>query len=267
MTDYCIITTTFPDNDSAKSAARLLVERRLAACVQLLPINSVYSWQGKVCDENEILLLIKTKAERFDEVVAAIKEVHTYDVPQIIQVPIVGGTAEYLEWIKDSVDVNKVKSNPDLDLMYRTANEFLTISYNGQTYIPNFVNKAFACELYIKFICYSKHKNYKQGHNLKTLYNNAVKIKAIDKQAFLPILADEISKGGVADETESIFANLKDDIEFAEQELNTILERHGTLFEDWRYAFEVEGQYDGNVNTWFISFARALKRYIETLNL
>ena len=99
MTDHCIITTAFPDNDSAKSAARLLVERRLAACVQLLPINSIYSWQGEVCDENEVLLLIKTKVERFDEVAAAIKEVHTYDVPQIVQVPIVGGLAEYLSWI------------------------------------------------------------------------------------------------------------------------------------------------------------------------
>jgi len=104
MTDYCIITTTFPNNASAKSAARLLVERRLAACVQLLPINSVYSWQGKVCDENEILLLIKTRAERFDEVATVIKEIHTYDVPQIVQIPIVGGFAEYLSWIDECTE-------------------------------------------------------------------------------------------------------------------------------------------------------------------
>ena len=104
MTDYCIITTTFPDNDSAKSAARLLVGRKLVACVQLLPINSVYSWQGEVCDENEILLLIKTRAERFDEVAAAIKEIHTYSVPQIVQVPIVSGLAEYLSWIGERTE-------------------------------------------------------------------------------------------------------------------------------------------------------------------
>lgn len=104
MTDYCIITTTFPDNDLVKSAARLLVERKLAACVQLLPINSVYSWQGEVCDENEVLLLIKTRAERFSEVATAIKEIHTYDVPQIVQVPIVGGITEYLGWIEACVE-------------------------------------------------------------------------------------------------------------------------------------------------------------------
>jgi len=103
MTDYTIITTTFPDKDSAKSAARLLVERRLAACVQLFPIESVYSWQGEICDENEVLLLIKTRAERFAEVAELIKQIHTYEVTEIVQVPIVGGFAEYLRWIDDCV--------------------------------------------------------------------------------------------------------------------------------------------------------------------
>jgi periplasmic divalent cation tolerance protein len=103
MTDYSIITATFPDKDSAKSAARLFVERRLAACVQLLPIESVYSWRGEICDENEVLLLIKTRAERFGEVAELIKQIHTYDVPEIVQVPIVGGLAEYLGWIDNCV--------------------------------------------------------------------------------------------------------------------------------------------------------------------
>jgi periplasmic divalent cation tolerance protein len=105
MTDYTITTTTFPDNESAKSAARLLVERRLAACVQLLPINSVYSWHGEVCDENEILLVIKTRAALFNEVAAAIKEVHTCEIPQIVQMPIIGGTAEYLGWIGENTEI------------------------------------------------------------------------------------------------------------------------------------------------------------------
>jgi len=101
MTNHTIIKTTFPDKASAKAAARLLIERRLAACVQLLPIESVYSWQGEICEEQEILLLIKTKAERFSEVAAAIKQIHTYEVPEIVQVPIVGGNHEYLSWIDD----------------------------------------------------------------------------------------------------------------------------------------------------------------------
>jgi periplasmic divalent cation tolerance protein len=102
MTDYIIITTTFPHQDSAKAAAKLLVEKRLAACVQLLPINSVYSWQGEVCDENEVLLLIKSRAALFGEISAAIKEIHTYEVPQIVQIPITDGLPEYLKWIEES---------------------------------------------------------------------------------------------------------------------------------------------------------------------
>jgi len=101
MTDYTIITATFPDKDSAKSAARLLVERQFAACVQLLPIESVYSWKGQICDEREVLLVIKTRVERFGEVADTIKEIHTYEVPEIVQVPIAGGLAEYLGWIDD----------------------------------------------------------------------------------------------------------------------------------------------------------------------
>jgi periplasmic divalent cation tolerance protein len=107
MDKHCVITATFPDRDSAKTAARFLVERRLAACVQLLPIESVYSWHGVICDESEVLLLIKTRAERFGEVAAAIKEIHTYEVPEIVQVPIVGGLPEYLAWIDECVEVGQ----------------------------------------------------------------------------------------------------------------------------------------------------------------
>ena len=110
MTDYTIITATFPDKDSAKSAAKLLVGSQLAACVQLMPIESVYSWKSEVCDEQEILLLIKTKAERFGEVADEIKKVHTYEVPEIVQVPIVGGLAEYLTWIDDCIGSEGEKS-------------------------------------------------------------------------------------------------------------------------------------------------------------
>ena len=107
MTDYTIITATFPDKDSAKSVARLLVERKLAACVQLMPIESVYSWKGEICDECEVLLLIKTRAERFTEIAAAIKEIHTYEVPEIVQVPIIGRLAEYLSWIDECLGIER----------------------------------------------------------------------------------------------------------------------------------------------------------------
>ena len=88
----------------AKSIAKVLVEQRLAACVQVLPIESVYIWQDKVCDENEVMLFIKSKTELFDKIVAAIRDNHTYEVPEIIKVPITGGLPEYQKWIEDWVE-------------------------------------------------------------------------------------------------------------------------------------------------------------------
>ncbi|MCL2018576.1 MAG: divalent-cation tolerance protein CutA [Oscillospiraceae bacterium] len=99
MTNYTIITTTYPDKIAAKHTAKLLVEQRLAACVQLLPIESIYSWQGEICDENEVMLLIKSRADLFDKIAVLIKENHTYEVPEIVQIPITGGSAAYLGWI------------------------------------------------------------------------------------------------------------------------------------------------------------------------
>ncbi|MCL2634522.1 MAG: divalent-cation tolerance protein CutA [Oscillospiraceae bacterium] len=102
MIDYSMIISTFPDKKSAKSAAMLLVEKRLAACVQLMPIESVYSWQGEICNEEEVMLLIKSKADLFREIASAIKEAHTYEVPEIIQIPITDGFSEYLNWIGEN---------------------------------------------------------------------------------------------------------------------------------------------------------------------
>jgi len=101
--DYSIIITTYPDKNVAKTTAKLLVEKRLAACVQMFPIESVYLWQGEIADENETALFIKSKTVLFDRIAAAIKENHTYDVPEIIQIPIAGGLPEYLEWIDGCV--------------------------------------------------------------------------------------------------------------------------------------------------------------------
>ena len=102
MTDYSVIISTFPDKDSAKSAAKLLVEKRLASCVQLLPIDSIYSWQGEICDENEIMLFIKSRTDSLGEIMTLIKEIHTYEVPEIIQIPITDGLPEYLKWMENT---------------------------------------------------------------------------------------------------------------------------------------------------------------------
>lgn len=102
MSEYSEITATFPEKKTAKRIAKLLVEKRLAACAQTFPIDSVYRWQGEVFEEGEIKLIIKTKTALFDEVAAVIKANHSYEVPEIVQTPITGGTPEYLKWISDS---------------------------------------------------------------------------------------------------------------------------------------------------------------------
>ena len=100
-TEYSMIIATAADRESAKSIARLLVEKQLAACVQMFPIESVYFWQGKICEDNETALFIKSKTALFSKISAAIKENHAYEVPEIIQIPVTDGLPEYLAWIAD----------------------------------------------------------------------------------------------------------------------------------------------------------------------
>ena len=100
-TDYMMVITTCPDKESARAISKLLVEKRLAACVQMLPIDSVYTWRGSICEDSETALLIKSKTALFEEISLTIKENHTYEVPEIIQLPITNGLPEYLRWIDD----------------------------------------------------------------------------------------------------------------------------------------------------------------------
>jgi len=99
--EYSMIITTAADRESARKIAMLLVEKRLAACAQMFPIESIYFWKDKVCEENETILLIKSKTGLFDNIKAAIREIHSYEVPEIVQIPITGGLGEYLKWIDD----------------------------------------------------------------------------------------------------------------------------------------------------------------------
>ena len=104
MSEKKIVLTTAGSLEEAEKIAHALVERRLAACVNIVgPIHSVYRWQGKVESGDEHLLLIKTIAAQFDAVAKAIRELHSYDLPECIQLPIEGGSAEYLEWIEQSL--------------------------------------------------------------------------------------------------------------------------------------------------------------------
>lgn len=104
MTDKKIVLSTAGSREEAEKIAHALVERRLAACANIVgPIHSVYRWQGKVETAAEHLLIIKTTAQMFAAVSKAIRELHSYELPECIQLPIESGSAEYLRWIADSV--------------------------------------------------------------------------------------------------------------------------------------------------------------------
>ena len=104
MTDKRIVLTTASSEDEARKIARHLVEHQLAACVNIVPqIESIYRWQNKVESAQEWLLLIKTTAEGFAAVRDAIRELHSYELPECVVIAVEDGSAEYLEWLADSV--------------------------------------------------------------------------------------------------------------------------------------------------------------------
>jgi periplasmic divalent cation tolerance protein len=99
-----VVFSTFPDADTAARVARTLVEDRLAACVNLLPmVRSIYRWEGEVCDEAETLAVIKTTAERYPALAAKIAELHPYQVPEVIALPLADGHPPYLAWLAAQV--------------------------------------------------------------------------------------------------------------------------------------------------------------------
>lgn len=100
MSEHVEIQITCGSADEADRIADALVERRFAACVQQLPIRSTYRWEGEIHHDDEILLLVKTRAARFDDVAATVRELHSYDVPAITAVPIAHGSDDYLAWLR-----------------------------------------------------------------------------------------------------------------------------------------------------------------------
>lgn len=105
MTNARIILTTAGSREEAGKIAHALVERRLAACVNIVPrIESVYRWQGKVETAEEWLLLIKTRAELFERVRDAVKELHSYELPECVMLEVSAGSQAYLEWIDKNTD-------------------------------------------------------------------------------------------------------------------------------------------------------------------
>ena len=104
MTDKLLVLSTTGSESEARKIAQTLVERRLAACVNIVPkIHSVYRWEGRVEQAEEYLLLIKTVKAREEQVRAAICELHSYELPECIVIQIESGSAEYLKWVEDSL--------------------------------------------------------------------------------------------------------------------------------------------------------------------
>ena len=98
-----VVLITAPKEEDAVVIARALVEQKLAACVNIVGnIRSIYSWQGKIEDASEVLMIAKTQQIHFDALSKKVKELHSYDVPEIIALPILKGSVDYLEWIKES---------------------------------------------------------------------------------------------------------------------------------------------------------------------
>jgi len=104
MTDKVVILVTAGKLTEAKRIAWQLVDAKLAACVNILPrVQSIYRWQGKVADEKEFLILIKSRRDVFSELRAAVLKLHSYTTPEIVCLPIVDGLPDYLQWVGDSV--------------------------------------------------------------------------------------------------------------------------------------------------------------------
>ena len=104
MTDKVLILVTSPIRREARKIARQLVKARLAACVNITQsVQSIYRWEGKLADEKEFLLLIKSTRDLFPEIRKSIVAMHSYTTPEIICLPIVDGSPDYLNWIGDSV--------------------------------------------------------------------------------------------------------------------------------------------------------------------
>ncbi|MBT8344536.1 MAG: divalent-cation tolerance protein CutA [Sulfurovum sp.] len=99
--DYCLISTTTDSKENADAITQLLLEKKLVACVQSTVIQSTYHWQGQIINSEEILLQMKTKRSLFEKIQTEVEHLHTYDVPEIIMVPLAGANLHYLQWIEE----------------------------------------------------------------------------------------------------------------------------------------------------------------------
>ena len=110
MADYIQLFTTTEKREDAEIIAREVVKKRLASCAQVVgPIKSTYWWKEKIEQTEEWLCIMKSRSDLYDELEEAIKNIHPYEVPEIVAVPIVSGSQSYLEWLDNEVRSSRVK--------------------------------------------------------------------------------------------------------------------------------------------------------------
>jgi len=101
---YIVLFVTVSNSEEAHQIAKVLLSQRKAACVNIMPrISSLFWWQDKLDSAQESLLIVKTKASLLNQIVTLVREIHSYEVPEIIALPIIGGNQDYLEWIDKEV--------------------------------------------------------------------------------------------------------------------------------------------------------------------
>ncbi|MBI3584110.1 MAG: divalent-cation tolerance protein CutA [Nitrospinae bacterium] len=104
-TDFIVVFVTASSIEEAEKIGRGLVEEKLAACANILQqLKSIYFWEGKLCQENEVLMIVKSRGGLFKKLTAYVKKNHSYKVPEIIAIPIVDGSPDYISWLNESCD-------------------------------------------------------------------------------------------------------------------------------------------------------------------
>ncbi|SDN82701.1 divalent-cation tolerance protein CutA [Polaromonas sp. JS666] len=110
---YCLVLTTTATAQEAQSLAQGIVEARLGACVQIQPIQSLYRWQGRLCNDSEFRLAVKTPRARYEALERFISAHHSYETPEIVQIPITAGSAAYLQWLDEETQGGPDEPEPE----------------------------------------------------------------------------------------------------------------------------------------------------------
>jgi len=107
MTEALVVLITAPSLEEAEAIARALVEEKFAACVNVIPgVTSLYRWRGELQKEDEVLLVVKSRRGLFDRLAARVRELHSYQVPEIIALPVVVGDEDYLRWLGEATQAD-----------------------------------------------------------------------------------------------------------------------------------------------------------------